>query len=153
MNAERSPVTATPRTARGTFTVKPRADAPAQTVPEIGRTLLDKQWSGDLSGSSVVEMLTFMTPVAGSAVYVAIEVVQATLKGTEGGFAFFHAGVSERGEQSLTYRVVPDSGTGELTGLSGEVRLEIADRVHHYTLTYALPTAGSPTAGGTGEVT
>ena len=128
-------------TAQGTFTVKPRADAPAPTVPEIGRMLLDKQWSGDLAGQSVVEMLTFMTPTQGSAVYVAIEVVQATLGGKPGSFAFFHAGISERGEQRLTYEVILDSGTGELTGLSGELRLEMVDKVHRYTLTYVLPGA------------
>ena len=134
MNAERSALTA-----RGTFAIKPRADTPAQAVPEIGRTLLDKEWSGDLAGQSTVEMLSFMTPVQGSAVYVAIEVVRAALHGRRGSFAFFHAGVSERGQQSLTYDVVPDSGTGELTGLSGQLRLEIVDKVHHYTLTYVLP--------------
>ena len=134
MNAERL-------TASGTFTVRPRADATMQAVPEIGRMLLDKVWSGDLSGQSVVEMLTFMTPTQGSAVYVAIEVVQATLGGKPGSFAFFHAGVSERGEQRLTYEVVPDSGTDELAGLGGELRLEVVDKVHHYTLTYALPGA------------
>ncbi len=112
---------------------------PAQTLPEIGRMGLDKVWSGDLAGQSVLEMLTFMTPVEGSAVYVAIEIVQATLKGRQGGFAFFHAGVSERGSQSLTYRVVPDSGSGELTGLGGELTLEMVDKVHHYTLEYTLP--------------
>ncbi|WP_075833548.1 DUF3224 domain-containing protein [Deinococcus marmoris] len=126
---------------RGTFTVRPRADMPAQTVSEIGQMGLDKHWSGDLQGQSAVEMLTFMTPVEGSAVYVAIEVVQATLSGRQGGFAFFHAGVSESGGQSLTYRVVPDSGSGELAGLSGELTLEIVDRVHHYTLEYTLAEA------------
>ncbi|WP_161881272.1 DUF3224 domain-containing protein [Deinococcus alpinitundrae] len=127
------------RVATGTFTVQPRSDAPAPLVPEIGRTLLDKTWSGDLTGQSVVEMLSFMTPVEGSAVYVAIEVVQATLGGKPGHFAFYHAGISERGEQSLTYRVVPDSGSGELVGLGGELQLERAGGVHHYTLSYTLP--------------
>ena len=126
-------------TATGTFTVNPRAEAPAPSVPEIGRMLLDKRGSGDLTGQSVVEMLTFMTPVEGSAVYVAIEVVQATLGGKSGSFAFHHAGVSERGEQSLTYQVVPDSGSAELACLSGELRLERVDDVHRYTLNYALP--------------
>lgn len=126
------------RTATGTFTVRPRADAPAQTTPEIGRMGLDKVWSGDLSGRSVVEMLSFMTPVEGSAAYVAIEVVQATLAGRPGSFAFFHAGVSERGSQSLTYRVVPDSGSGELLGLSGELTLEVVEKVHQYRLEYTL---------------
>lgn len=127
--------------ARGTFTVKKRPDDTAQAVPKVGRMLLDKEWSGDLAGKSVVEMLSFMTPVQGSAVYVALEVVQATLHGRRGTLAFFHAGVSERGQQSLTYQVITDSGTGELTGLSGQLQLEIVDGVHAYTLNYALPTS------------
>lgn len=127
------------RVATGTFTVQPRTDTPTPLVPEIGRTLLDKTWSGDLTGQSVVEMLSLMTPVNGSAVYVAIEVMQATLGGKPGRFAFYHAGVSERGEQRLTYSVVPDSGSGELVGLSGELRLERVDTIHHYTLAYTLP--------------
>ncbi len=128
--------------AEGTFAVSRRAgDAPTQAVPDIARTLLDKEWSGDLAGQSSVEMLSFMTPVRGSAVYVAIEVVRAALHGRRGSFAFFHAGVSERGQQRLTYEVVPDSGTGELTGLSGQLDLQIVNKVHHYTLTYALPEA------------
>ncbi|MBB6017198.1 DUF3224 domain-containing protein [Deinococcus radiopugnans] len=125
--------------ASGTFTVQPRADAPAQTVPDIGRMVLDKRWSGELDGHSVVEMLTCMTPVAGSAVYVAIETVQAVLNGRQGSFAFFHTGVSERGRQRLTYRVVPDSGSGGLAGLSGELTLNVVEGVHHYTLDYTLP--------------
>lgn len=100
--------------------------------------MLDKQWSGELEGHSVVEMLSCMSSVEGSGVYVAIEVVQATLNGRQGSFAFCHAGVSERGAQSLTCRVVPDSGTEELLGLSGELRLEMVEKAHHYTLEYAL---------------
>lgn len=129
-------------TASGIFTVKKRGDDVPQVVPTIGRMLLDKLWSGDLAGSSTVEMLSFMTPVAGSAVYVAIEVVQATLNSQQGSFAFFHLGLSERGQQRLTYRVIPDSGTGELTDLSGELQLEIVDGVHQYRLEYTLNQSG-----------
>lgn len=125
--------------ATGTFTVEKRGGDTLQAVPEIGRMLLDKVWSGDLSGQSTVEMLSFMTPVEGSAAYVAVEIVQATLHARQGTFAFFHVGLSERGEQRLTYQVIPDSGTGELMGLSGELRLEMVEKAHHYTLTYRLP--------------
>ncbi|WP_425146092.1 DUF3224 domain-containing protein [Deinococcus sp.] len=127
--------------AQGNFSVKPRTDVPAQPLPDIGRTLLDKQWSGDLTGHSSVEMLSFMTSVPGSAAYVALEVVQATLHGRQGRFAFYRLGLSERGHQSLTYGVVPDSGTHELTGLSGQLDLKIVDGAHQYTFSYALPEA------------
>ncbi|GGL85386.1 hypothetical protein GCM10010840_24110 [Deinococcus aerolatus] len=136
-----SPTAPAAATATGTFTVRPRAEAPAQALAEIGHMLLDKQWQGQLSGQSVVEMLTFMTPVEGSAVYVAVEAVQATLDGRQGRFAFFHAGASERGHQTLTYRVVPDSGSGGLAGLSGGLTLDLVDGAHHYVLEYTLPDA------------
>ncbi|WP_185974573.1 DUF3224 domain-containing protein [Deinococcus detaillensis] len=80
-----------------------------------------------------------MTPVAGSAVYVAIEVVQAKLGERPSSFALFHVGLSEGGEQRLTYQVIPDSGTGELTGLSGQLQLDNTEKVHHYTMMYTLP--------------
>jgi hypothetical protein len=42
--------------------------------------------------------------------------------------------------------VVPDSGTGELTGIAGRMTIDIVDGKHFYTLEYALePPAGSET--------
>lgn len=35
--------------------------------------------------------------------------------------------------------VVPDSGTGELEGISGDLEIDIVDGVHRYQLTYDLP--------------
>ncbi|MDV6373123.1 hypothetical protein [Deinococcus arenicola] len=52
--------------ATGTFTVRPRADAPAQTVPKIGRMALDKQWNGTREGQSVVDMLKGKPRVGGA---------------------------------------------------------------------------------------
>ena len=46
---------------------------------------IDKTFAGDL-GSSVGQMLAFRTPVQGSAGYVAMERVTATLAGRQGGF-------------------------------------------------------------------
>ncbi|MFN5482101.1 MAG: DUF3224 domain-containing protein [Brevundimonas sp.] len=41
--------------------------------------------------------------------------------------------------QTLSIEIVPGSGTGELTGISGVLGLRIADGVHHYDLAYSLP--------------
>jgi hypothetical protein len=43
-----------------------------------------------------------------------------------------------RGSQTLSVTVVPDSGTGELRGLSGAMRIEIVEGKHHYQLDYQL---------------
>jgi hypothetical protein len=45
-----------------------------------------------------------------------------------------------RGTPSLTITVVPDSGTGELTGLSGGMTILITDGKHSYELEYAVGT-------------
>jgi hypothetical protein len=43
-----------------------------------------------------------------------------------------------RGEAQLTVSVVPDSGTGELAGLTGRMAITIADGRHSYDFDYAL---------------
>ncbi len=44
-----------------------------------------------------------------------------------------------RGEQRLTIAVVPDSGTGDLTGLAGHMNIVIAEGRHSYEFEYELP--------------
>jgi hypothetical protein len=125
--------------ASGTFDVEltPQPSEEGGTTP--GRISIAKQFHGDLEGTSQGEMLTAMTGVEGSAAYVAIEEVRGTLHGRSGTFALQHAGTMTRGVPELSIRVVPDSGTGELEGLAGEMTIEIADGVHSYALEYTLP--------------
>lgn len=106
-----------------------------------GRMAIAKQFHGDLEGTSRGQMLTAMTAVDGSAAYVAIEEFQGTLHGRSGAFALQHSGTMSRGAQELSVRVVPDSGTGELAGIAGEMTIEIADGAHSYTFDYTLPEA------------
>src|SRR5262245_29414882 len=71
--------------ARGTFEVKltPRT-AEDPEIPTLGRMSLDKQFHGDLDGTSRGQMLTAGTAVSGSAAYVAVERIDATLHGRSG---------------------------------------------------------------------
>ena len=50
-----------------------------------------------------------------------------------------HTGLMDRGTPSLSVVVVPDSGTGELEGLAGEFKINIADGKHSYEFIYRLP--------------
>jgi hypothetical protein len=84
-------------------------------------------------------MLTGMTAVKGSAGYVAIERVTGSVDGKQGSFILQHSGTMNAGAQQLSITVVPDSGTDELVGLTGAMTLDIANGVHAYTFTYALP--------------
>jgi hypothetical protein len=103
---------------------------------------IDKQFHGNLVGSSKGQMLTAGTSVKGSAGYVAIEQVTGTLHGRSGAFVLQHSGTMTRGAPQLIVSVVPDSGTGELAGLTGTLTIAIADGKHSYDFDYALAGAG-----------
>ena len=125
--------------ASGTFEVK-MAPLDSEGVP--GRMSIDKQFHGDLQGTSRGQMLAAMTGVEGSAGYVAIEQVTGTLAGRSGTFVLQHNGIMNRGAPSLTITVIPDSGTGGLAGLEGTMTIEIAGGQHSYEMEYTLPAGG-----------
>lgn len=128
--------------ATGTFEVKltPQAtDTPAEGSP-LGRLTIDKQFHGDLEGTSKGEMLTAGTSIKNSAGYVAVERVVGTLNGKKGTFTLQHTGTMTRGVGALTIIVVPDSGTGELTGVSGTMSIDIANGKHAYAFDYSIST-------------
>ena len=125
--------------ATGTFEVKLAPQAPAFEESAIGRMSIDKQFHGDLEGTSKGEMLAAQTGVKGSAGYVAMERVTGTLAGRTGTFVLQHSGTMNRGAAHLDLNVVPDSATGQLEGLTGTMSIDIRDGKHFYTFAYSLP--------------
>ncbi|GGW79538.1 DUF3224 domain-containing protein [Alteromonas halophila] len=105
---------------------------------QLGRMTLDKTFHGALDASSQGEMLSVMTGVQGAAGYVAIEQVNGSLAGKKGTFVLQHFGIMQDGEDYLKLEVVPGSGTGELTGLTGTMNIEIKGGQHYYTFDYEL---------------
>ena len=105
----------------------------------LGRMSIDKQFHGALEAVSAGEMLSAGTSVKGSAGYVAIELVTGILNGRSGTFVLQHNATMTRGTPSLNIIVVPDSGTGELTGLSGTMNIIIDGGKHSYDFEYRLP--------------
>ena len=83
-------------------------------------------------------MLAAYTENPGSAGYVAIERFTGTVHGKSGSFVLQHSGIMNKGEGQLTVTIVPDSGTGALTGISGSLEIHIQDGRHSYTLEYEL---------------
>lgn len=108
----------------------------------VHRIRFTKRWEGEIMGRSEGEML--MVHVAGRpAAYCGFEWVTVTLAGRAGTFLFHHnAGAGLDGGLSLT--VVPGSGAGQLAGLEGSARIEIAGEVgdtaapHRLILEYGL---------------
>ena len=128
------------KTARGTFDVKltPQPQDERSDDAALARMALDKQFHGDLEATSTGQMLTAGTAVKGSAGYVAMELVSGTLNGRGGSFVLQHSGTMTRGEPQLSITVVPDSGTGELVGISGRMTIDIAGGKHSYTFDYTI---------------
>ena len=124
--------------ASGNFDVKvlPQKEAEGVGDPAIGRMSLDKQFHGELSATSKGQMLSAMTETKGSAGYVAMERVAGELGGRKGSFVLQHTGTMDRGKPGLLIRVVPDSGTGELQGLFGEMTIQIEGGAHRYEFSY-----------------
>jgi hypothetical protein len=129
--------------ASGTFEVKlvPQPPEDKAEGSTLARMSIDKQFHGDLEATSKGQMLSAVTDVKGSAGYVAIERVTGTLQGRTGSFVLQHAGTMTRGAPQLSVTVVPDSGTGQLAGLTGKMTINITDGKHSFDFDYTLPEA------------
>jgi Protein of unknown function (DUF3224) len=128
--------------AAGAFDVKvtpQKPDTQIARAANLGRLTIDKRFHGDLEGVSKGEMLATQTDTPGSAGYVALERVTGRLHGRQGSFVLQHSATMARGTPTSAIRVVPDSGTGELRGISGEMTITVAgDGAHSYEFAYQL---------------
>ena len=103
---------------------------------KLNRNVLSKEYSGDLAGTSEGQMVAAYTATPGSAGYVAIEHFTGAVGGKSGSFVLQHSGLLDRGDAALTVTIVPDSGTGELSGISGTLQIENEAGTHSYVLAY-----------------
>jgi hypothetical protein len=125
--------------AKGTFDVKVIPQAPDDPAGgPFSRLFLDKQFHGDLEGTSKGQMLGAGTAVEGSAGYVALELFSGTLDGRRGSFVLQHNGTMTKGAPTMIVSVVPDSGTDQLAGLAGKMTIIIAGGKHSYEFAYTL---------------
>lgn len=128
--------------AKGSFDValSPDGTADSGEGSDLGRMTIAKTFHGDLEGTSRGSMLTASSKgTPGSAAYVAVERFEGTLAGRKGSFALVHRGVMSGAGRELQITVVPDSGSGQLAGISGTMTLDLSGGAHRYDLTYALP--------------
>ena len=128
-------------TARGSLEVNIEPEAPflEQDGLKLNRNVVLKQFSGDMAGSSEAQMIAAFTGTPGSAGYVAIEYFTGSVGEKSGAFALQHSGTMNRGDAQLTVTIVPDSGSGELTGISGTLEIDNEEGEHSYVLDYELP--------------
>jgi hypothetical protein len=124
--------------ASGTFEVKLTPQKDEGGDPSLGRMTIDKQFHGDLEGTSKGQMLSSGS-AEGSGVYVAVEKVTGTLNGRTGTFVLHHTGIMTHKVPQLSINVVPDSGTGQLAGITGSMNIIITNGKHSYEFDYTLP--------------
>ena len=104
----------------------------------LSRTRVVKRFRGEIEGESTAELVM---AVAGddSAAYVGVERVTGRVNGREGSFVYLHTATAAGGVQSASWPVVDGSGTGELAGISGQIRIDnLPDSGHVLTLDYDL---------------
>lgn len=124
--------------ARGTFEVQLIPQAFSHEDIPLHRLSITKQFQGDLQGFSLGEMLSTLGAVEGSAGYTAIERFEGTLHGRSGSFVLQHFGIVNRGAKRLIVEIVPDTGEGDLLGISGTLQIVVEEGVHSYVLAYTL---------------
>ncbi len=143
--------------AQGTFTVDvhPLTPTPA---PGITRFSINKQIHGDLEATTQGEMFAAGDFAKGNAGYVAIEVVTGTLRPNRsntdiindihphdptqdkhGTFALQHTATMDSSGPKMTVIVVPGSGTGDFTGITGTITIIITPGRHDYKFDYIIP--------------
>ncbi|MFF5172865.1 DUF3224 domain-containing protein [Micromonospora sp. NPDC000089] len=128
--------------AEGTFTLD-SWDQEAYDEAEgavLGEARITKTFSGDLTGTSATRILMCRAQVETSAAYAGFERFTGALAGRKGSFVLHHDAVAEGETGSLSWTVVPDSGTDELRGLRGGGQISGGpDGGHRYVLDYELP--------------
>lgn len=126
-------------TVRGSFDVKMTPEPPYHEADGVtlARATFDKTFHGPLSATGSVQ---FLSVRAGSnAAYVALEHIQGAIEGRRGSFVALHKALASSSGRSLTIEIVPGTGTGELSDITGSLEIDIVDGKHFYTLHFALP--------------
>lgn len=131
--------------AKGTFEVNitPVEVTAFEKGMGAGRYEIDKTWVGDFTGTSKGEMLASHIESTGSNFYVALEQMTGKLGQRSGSFYLAHKATMTKGDAAsgeMNVVVAKDSGTGELAGLAGELKIIIdSTGKHSYAFEYKLP--------------
>ena len=124
-------------TGNAVFKIASWNETPYSEVQEGGkltRASVTKSYTSDIQGEGVLEyLLTYFAD--GSAQFIGLERVTGQLGGRTGSFIFEHTGSFKNGNMNQKSIIVANSGTGELTGLSGESTLD-AGHQQEYPFTF-----------------
>jgi len=129
--------------ATGTFEVANFTPAPVppgdvKTAVPVGVATMTKTFTGEISGRSSTLFTAAYDQATGVGTYVAMESFEGSIAGLSGAFNFAHSATTLGENREAEFLViVPGSGTGDLTGITGTGGLSIdADGTHTLWLNY-----------------
>lgn len=133
--------------ASGTFSVKSfvptnvTPDPPITTALPVGVSLMEKHYAGEVTGRSATLFTSAFDQSSGAGTYFAMESFEGSLVGRSGSFNYVHSAAttgSDRTDEFIS--IVANSGTGELTGITGTGRVTVdEDGTHRVSFEYDLP--------------
>jgi hypothetical protein len=122
--------------ASGTFEIQ--LDPQEDKLAPVGRMIINKTYSGALTGTGTGQMISKKT-TNNTAAYSAIEEFNGDLDGKSGQFTLIHHGFMSEKNQVLDITILEGSGTDELTNISGSLSITQEKGQHYYELTYQCP--------------
>ncbi|WP_194817651.1 DUF3224 domain-containing protein [Nocardia sp. XZ_19_385] len=116
-------------------------DPPIETALPVGIATMEKEFAGEITGRSATLFTSAFDMASGAGTYLAMESFEGTLGGRTGAFNFAHSATTGGTDRSDEFfLIVPNSGTGELAGITGTGGLNVdAEGGHHIWFDYELP--------------
>lgn len=128
------------RTAHGSFSVTGWDEAPYATLESGGKLTkasVTGTFSGDLAGDATIEYLMAYADDE-HATFVGVQRLVGSVAGSTGELAVTMTGSYEGGVARATWTVVPDTGSGQLAGITGHGEFVAGSDEASGSLTYAL---------------
>ncbi|MEU3459148.1 DUF3224 domain-containing protein [Streptomyces sp. NPDC006733] len=128
------------------FTVKAfvptelRSEPAIVTGVPVGVATMEKHFEGEAAGRSATLFTAAFDQTTGVGTYVAMESFEGALHGREGAFNFVHSATTSGSDRSAEFfTIVPSSGTGALTGITGAGGMAVdEDGTHRMWFDYRL---------------
>jgi hypothetical protein len=126
-----------PHVANSAFVIDKKDSTPLEFEGgHMSQNNFHKTFTGDITGSSLVKAIMMVSENSGPAVYVGIERYDVTINGRKGSFMLTHTAYMPDPDKLTRWEIVPGSGSGELTGISGQGEILPG---HNFRLDYTLP--------------
>jgi hypothetical protein len=125
------------------FTAAPVPAPPIETAVPVGVATMEKQYEGEVAGRSATLFTAAFDQTTGVGTYVAMESFDGSLHERAGAFNFAHSATTSGTDRAAEFFViVPGSGTGDLTGITGSGGLAVdEDGTHRVWFDYELAPA------------